>query len=193
MAEDPTRQQLFDLYKIAIEEYRFAVRLGWDRTNYFLILNSAIFAVATGLLKLDNPPVVYLFISLIFLFGLTTSIAGARSVAKAHEYYRRTIVKKTAIEEHLGLNSALPGMHESFNLAVGTTSGQNDRVQILNEPGKWVARPQRKKSITFMLTVILWAMAVVDGIGVVTGVLLMHQKSTSITSTSPDQLRRPFF
>jgi hypothetical protein len=193
MADDPTREQLFDLYKIAIEEYRFAVRLGWDRTNYFLILNSAIFAIATGLLKLDNPPVVYLFISLIFLFGLTTSIAGARSVAKAHEYYRRTIVKKTAMEEHLGLSSALPGMHESFNLAIGTTRGQNDRLMILNDPEKWVARPQRRSSITFLLSVILWTMAAVNGIGVVAGIFLMHQKSTSITSTSPERLQYPFF
>jgi hypothetical protein len=193
MAEDPTREQLHDLYKIAIEEYRFEVRLGWDRANYFLVLNSAILAVATGLLKAENPPVVYIFISLLFFFGATTSIAGALSIAKAHEYYRKTIVKKTVIEECLGLNNGLPEMHESFNLAIGTTRGQNDRMMILNDPEKWVARPQRKSSITFLLTVILWTMAAVNGIGIGASVFLMHQKLTSVSSTSPELLRRPFF
>ncbi|MEI9970447.1 MAG: hypothetical protein WDM87_18220 [Terracidiphilus sp.] len=145
--------------KLLSEEYRFEVRLGWDRANYFLVLNSAILAVATGLLKADNPPFVYVFVSLLFFFGATTSIAGALSIAKAHEYYRKTIVKKTAIEERLGLNNALPEMHESFNLAIGTTRGQNDRMLILNDPEKWMARPQRKNSITFLITVILWMMA----------------------------------
>ena len=193
MADDPTREQLFDLYKIAVEEYRFEVRLGWDRANYFLVLNSAILAVATGLLKADNPPFVYVFVSLLFFFGATTSIAGALSIAKAHEYYRKTIVRKTAIEERLGLNNALPEMHESFNLAIGTTRGQNDRMLILNDPEKWMARPQRKNSITFLLTVILWMMAIVNGIGVGAGFFFMHQKSTSTTTSSPEPLRRPFF
>ncbi len=193
MADDPIRQQLFDLYKIAVEEYRFEVRLGWDRANYFLVLNSAILAVATGLLKADNPPFVYVFVSLLFFFGATTSIAGALSIAKAHEYYRKTIVKKTAIEERLGLNNALPEMHESFNLAIGTTRGQNDRMLILNDPEKWMARPQRKNSITFLITVILWMMAVVNGIGIGAGFFFMHQKSTFTTTTSPEPLQRPFF
>lgn len=113
---------------------------GWDRTAYFLILNSAILTVATGLLKLDHPPIVYLFVAPIFAFGALSSIAGVFSIEKSHEYYRRTIVKKTAIEEQLGLSTSLPGRHSSLSLAIGTTTGHNDRVNILSDPEKWVSR-----------------------------------------------------
>ena len=34
-------EKLLELYKIALDEYRFEVRLGWDRTTYFLLLNIA--------------------------------------------------------------------------------------------------------------------------------------------------------
>jgi hypothetical protein len=37
---------------------------------YYMVFNSAIVSVATGLLKLDNPRVVYVFIAGIFLFGV---------------------------------------------------------------------------------------------------------------------------
>jgi hypothetical protein len=40
VAEPMSQERLLDLYRIALEEYRFEVRLGWDRTTYFLILNS---------------------------------------------------------------------------------------------------------------------------------------------------------
>jgi len=97
MVEPLAPDKLLDLYKIAIDEYRFEVRLGWDRTTYFLVLNSAILSVATGLLKLDNPLVVYLFIALLFAFGVGTSLIGSMSITKAHEYYRRAVVKKTVM------------------------------------------------------------------------------------------------
>lgn len=40
MAEPFPLDRMLDLYKIALEEYRFEVRLGWDRTTYFLVLNN---------------------------------------------------------------------------------------------------------------------------------------------------------
>jgi hypothetical protein len=191
MAEKLSPEKLLDLYKIAVDEYRFEVRLGWDRTTYFLILNSAILSVATGLLKLDDPAVVYLFIAFLFGFGVATSIAGVRSIAKNHEYYRRTIVKKTAIEEHLGLNGSLPGMHPSFNLAIGTTSGQNDRVNILSEPENWVSRPHRKGAISSFFRWVLVGMAVVHAIGVIAAIFLFIQRIYPLVSSAPDHLGRP--
>ncbi len=86
--EDPLiPEKLLDLYKIALDEYRFEVRLGWDRTTYFLVLNSAILTAATGLLKLNNPPAVYLFIALLFILGSGTSAIGSLSITKNHQYY----------------------------------------------------------------------------------------------------------
>ena len=85
------------------------------------------------------------------------------------------------------------GMHEVANLAIGTTSGQSERLKILHESEKWLARPLRRNSITSSFVKILWILAAIDAAGVGMSLYLMHQKSTSITSTSPDQLRRPFF
>jgi len=164
---------LLDLYKIALDEYRFEVRLGWDRTTYFLVLNSAILTVATGLLKLDNPSVIYIFIAVLYLFGCCTSMVGSMSITKAHEYYRRTVVKKTLIENCLGLTNSLPEMHQSLNLATGTTRGQRDHLRILSDPEAWVRRKHKRTAITFWLRWILRAMAIVDFAGAVTAIIML--------------------
>jgi hypothetical protein len=164
---------LLDLYKIALDEYRFEVRLGWDRTTYFLVLNSAILTVATGLLKLNNPPAVYLFIALLFLLGCGTSIIGSISITRNHGYYRRAVVKKTLIESRLGLFDPIPGMHPSLNLSVGTTPGQGDHMRILNDPERWVARKLRRSAITCLLGYVLIALAVVDSFGATYSIVMM--------------------
>jgi hypothetical protein len=176
MTESFPQDKLLDLYRIAIEEYRFEVRLGWDRATYFLVLDSAILGAAAGLLKLDNPPVVYAFIALLFALGGAISLIGSRSITMAHEYYRRTIVKKTLIEERLGLNLALPEMGQTLNLAIGTTRGQSERINILTDPEAWIARPHRRTAITFWLRWVLRAMALVDGIGIFIAIFILIQK-----------------
>jgi hypothetical protein len=65
-----SKEQLLELYKIAIEEYRFEVKLNWDRTVYYLTLNSGLIAIATGILKLDNPGPVNALVAALFLMGL---------------------------------------------------------------------------------------------------------------------------
>jgi hypothetical protein len=124
VADPLPAEKLLDLYRLALDEYRFEVRLGWDRTTYFLILNSAILTVATGLLKLDGPPAVYAFVCILFLLGAGTSSIGAVSISRNHEYYRRTVVKKTLIENRLGLTNSIPGLDPSLNLAIGTPRGK---------------------------------------------------------------------
>jgi hypothetical protein len=188
VAESSPQERLLNLYKIAVEEYRFEVRLGWDRATYFLVLNSAILSVATGLLKLDSPPIVYIFISLLFGFGLGTSLIGSLSITKAHEYYRWTVVKKTVIEERLGLSRPLPEMHPSLNLSIATTRGQRERMDILRDPGAWVARPHGHRAITFWLRWILRGMAVVDGFGVVIAAIMCWQKWSLVSPIAPHHL-----
>ena len=41
MADSITAERLLDLYRLALDEYRFEVRLGWDRTTYFLAVGTA--------------------------------------------------------------------------------------------------------------------------------------------------------
>jgi hypothetical protein len=165
--------KLLDLYKIALDEYRFVVRLGWDRTTYFLVLNTAVLTVATGLLKLQNPPAVYLFIALLFLLGCGTSAIGAMSITQGHEYYRRAVVTKTLIEKCLRLTDPIPDAHASLRLAIATTRGQGDHVSILSDPESWIARKLRPSTITYRLRMLLGALAIVDLIGAITSVFMM--------------------
>ena len=45
-----TRTELLELYRVVIDEYRFQVRLNWDRTQYFFVLNTAVTTAAGTLL-----------------------------------------------------------------------------------------------------------------------------------------------
>jgi hypothetical protein len=188
VAEGSPQEKLLSLYKIAVEEYRFEVRLAWDRTTYFLILNSAILSVATGLLKLDSPPIVYVFIALLFFFGVCTSLIGSRAITKAHEYYRWTVVRKTVLEDLLGLGFPLRDMHSSLDLTIATTGGQKERADILSDPSAWVARPHGRRAITFWLRWILRGMAAVDGFGVIIAGIMCWQKWSLIGPILPRHL-----
>jgi hypothetical protein len=191
VAESLTPDKLLDLYRLALDEYRFEVRLGWDRTTYFLALNSAILGVATGLLKLDNPPAVYLFIALLFILGLGTSTIGSISIKRNHEYYRRTIVKKTLFENRLGLTDAIADMNPSLNMSIGTTPGQGGYLRILEDPEKYVSGKLRPHSITFWLRSIFIALAIVDLIGAASSILMMIYGSHSGHLTSFRSLFKP--
>jgi hypothetical protein len=105
--EQLTPQQLLDLYRIAVDEYRFQVRLNWDRTAYLITLNSGLVAVATGLLKIGSATVVDLFVSGVFLVGAFVSLVSIKNVLTGHRYYRQTILKKTLLEDQLGLTKPL--------------------------------------------------------------------------------------
>lgn len=185
MPDSPLPEKLLDLYRLALDEYRFEVRLGWDRTTYFLVLNSGILTVATGLLKLDNPPAVYLFIGILFLLGFATSAIGSISITKSHEYYRRTIVKKTLLENRMGLTDAIPGMNSSLNFSIGTTAGQGGHLRILEDPDAYISGKLKRTAITFWLRCIFIALAVVDVIGAATSVFMMVSASHGGHVTSP--------
>src|SRR6185295_16228595 len=45
------RELLLKVYGAAIDEYRFNVKLTWDRTKFFLLLNSGLIAAGVGLFK----------------------------------------------------------------------------------------------------------------------------------------------
>ncbi len=99
----PPLEQQHELYRLSIEEYRFEVNLTWDRTKYYLGFNTAIITIATGLLKLGGIWHVNAFISFLFLSGILACRLGIKTITTGHQYYRRTIYKKTLLEEILGL------------------------------------------------------------------------------------------
>ena len=82
MPELLSTDQLLALYKIAIKEYRFEVRLNWDRTAYYLTLNSGLLAIATGLLKVGGDARVNLVVAGVFFIGLCASVIGIRNIKR---------------------------------------------------------------------------------------------------------------
>ncbi len=97
MPEPLSAQQLADLYRIAVDGYRFQVKLNWDRTAYLITLSSGLIAVATGLLKVGSAAVIDLFVAGVFFVGLFVSVVSIKNILTGHRYYRHTILKKKAI------------------------------------------------------------------------------------------------
>jgi hypothetical protein len=174
--ESLSPEQLFELYKIALDEYRFQVKLNWDRTTFHLSLNSGLIAISTGLLKIGSASPVTLAVAGVFFMGMCVSAIGVVTVLKGHEYYRNTIVKKTLLEDLLGLTKPLENYPGKPTLAVGTTIGQNEHLQILNNTQEWLKRPQRLTSITPWIVVILGLFFLANAMGIFVSVwLYWHQ------------------
>jgi hypothetical protein len=171
--ESLSADQLLALYKIAIEEYRFEVRLNWDRTAYYLTLNSGLLAIATGLLKLGSVPVANLVVAGVFFIGLCTSVIGIKNIKKGHEYYRRTVVKKTLFEEQLGLTRPSEDYAGRPTMAIATTLGQDEHLQILHNTQEWLNRPLRG-SITFWIVGILGAFFLANALGIAVSLWLYY-------------------
>jgi hypothetical protein len=146
--EPLSTQQLLDLYRIAVDEYRFQVKLNWDRTAYLITLNSGLIAVATGLLKVGSAAVLDIFVAGVFLVGAVVSAVSIKNILTGHRYYRRTILKKTVIEDQLGLTKPLEQYSGRPTLAISTTVGQDEALQILHDTEKWLKRGHRLTSIT---------------------------------------------
>jgi hypothetical protein len=70
-----------ELYRVAVEEYRFQAQFNWSRTQYFLAFNAAILAAAVALS--DGKPA-----ALVFLLGAVAAVLSAWAVHTQHDYYR---------------------------------------------------------------------------------------------------------
>jgi hypothetical protein len=135
-----TTDQLIELYKTAIEEYRFQVRLNNDRLLHFTVFNIAVLSAGVGLMKVDGSRAGNALVAAIFIAGFFTSLIGALAVRTFHQYYRRTVHRKTVYEELLGLTLTreLPDGNHA-DLAIGTTNSQVERHKILTQTEEWVA------------------------------------------------------
>jgi hypothetical protein len=135
-------EQLIDLYKVAIEEYRFQVKLNNDRLLHLTVFNVAILSAGAGLLKVSGSRLGNGLVATIFIAGFCTSLIGVRAVSTFHQYYRRAVHKRSVYEEILGLTQAreLPNGGRA-DLAIGTTDSHAERNSILSSTEDWVRRP----------------------------------------------------
>jgi hypothetical protein len=188
---------LFQLYKIAVDEYRFNVQMGWNRQQYYLIFNTAITGLGATLLD-QGGTIKQIFAGLVFLLGIFACIFGRYAIRKSHQYYRRAAYKKTLIEDQLGLLNHLPQYpYAGANLSIATTSGMHSTTQMLTDTEKWLERPDRPGSIVWFFRAFLVVVALGNLAGVfVAGYLALHPppqaSNPSVpTITSPATPARP--
>lgn len=87
-----------DVYRVAVEEYRFQATYNWSRTQYLLALNVAV--LAAGAAVASNPGK---GAALVFLFGALASALSILVVRQQHDYYRaaRDRMRRVELELHI--------------------------------------------------------------------------------------------
>jgi len=90
-----------ELYKIAVEEYRFQAQYNWSRTQYLLAFNAAILAAGVGLRVGAGAWAV-----LVFLLGIAASVATIVVMRTQHGYYRAARDRLRGMEQRLGVPEA---------------------------------------------------------------------------------------
>ncbi len=95
-------KEWLEVYKIAVDECRFNIRLGWDRAQYFLTLNVAIITAGIGILKFGLPDAWLGLAGSLFLVGFLIALLGVHSISRTHLYYQRSRDRMLAIESRLG-------------------------------------------------------------------------------------------
>ena len=181
-----TQKALIELYRVAIDEYRFEVKLNWDRMQYYAVVNSGIIAVGTSLLRDASSPAVILLSAMMFLVGLIMSVIGIVATHKGREYYQATVLKKTIYEQLLGLNNLVPGMgHPNATLAVGTTGGQQEVVRILagQVSTTFLKRLIRNRIVSYFIWLLI-LLAFVDSAGIVYAVWRVSELNHKPVQTS---------
>ena len=110
-----------DVYRIAVEEYRFQAQYNWSRTQYLLAFNAGILAVAIGL---GSQPV--LLGVLAFLLGLVVAVLTIVVVKVQHSYYPAARDHMRRVETDLGLD-------QSQRLDTTSTLGGRRRLVSVND------------------------------------------------------------
>jgi hypothetical protein len=162
------RDELLELYKIAVEEYRFQVRLNADRSRDFIVLNSAIIAAAITLLGQARLP---LLAGMVFLIGLVVAVLSALGTHTQHGYYRDARNRTAQLEERLGIRR------------------EGDRDLVLYKAKPTGSRYRRFGSITNFNYIILGLLCLVDLIGAFFsfGVIPSPKAPAAITQAAPGQ------
>lgn len=111
-----------DIYKSAIDEYRFQAQFNWSRTQYLLAFNVAILTAGTAVAASQPGRTA----SLVFALGGFTSVMSSLAVRTQHDYYRAARDRLRRVETLCSI---------PFNEHVDTTStlGRRKRLVSVNQ------------------------------------------------------------
>ncbi len=93
---------MLELYKLALEDYRFQVQLNWGRSQYFLVLNLTVVAIATGILQFAGGEFGVL-VAGIYMMGALFCAFSVAALRAQRKYYVSAREQKKRFEEELGL------------------------------------------------------------------------------------------
>ena len=106
------------IYQIAIDTRNFEIQLFWQRSNYFLVLNTAI---AVGLFSVKEP----VYAVILGTFGVVTSFLWFRVNLGSKYWQSRWEHRASTVEKQLGTNVDL------FS-AIKPVLDQDVRLSLLN-------------------------------------------------------------
>lgn len=92
---------LLELYKVAVDEYRFQTNLNWDRSKFYVLLNSALITATCGLLRLPSFKFAEFLTAPLFILGFLAAFLGYKTLMKGIEYIRRVVFNKAKFEHKL--------------------------------------------------------------------------------------------
>jgi hypothetical protein len=135
--EPPDRT--LDVYKIAVEEYRFQAEFNWKRTQYLLAFNAAILAAGAGVGARPGSAA-----ALVFLLGGVAALMSLQVVSTQHGYYR-------AARDHMRRLERALDLPEEQRLDTTSTLG---------------GRPSPRVNVTGVIRLLFVALAVSHAVGV---------------------------
>ena len=107
-----------DLYKVAVDEYRFQTTHNWSRTQYLLAFNLAILASASAVASQPGRSA-----ALVFASGAVAAVLSILALRTQHDYYRAARDRMRRVEETLRIPA---------DLRADTTSTLGDRSRLVS-------------------------------------------------------------
>lgn len=102
---DDGRGEYLELYKLALDDYRFQVQLNQSRSQYFLVLNIGIISIASGLISMASGPYSAL-IALIYIAGALFCAFSIVALRVQRKFYKSARDQKSRFEGILELQEA---------------------------------------------------------------------------------------
>ncbi len=184
MGSPPERAELRELYKIALDEYRFEVSLNWDRLKHSFLVTAGLTGVGVTLLTAKTSEAhpswaASLMAAGVFVAAGLSAVMGLVALLKSREYYRATVFKKTLIEHLLGYHGRVDQqVSDLASLALGTTDGMRKWETIL----QWNESDLKKErlrggSVVFYSALLLGIFILIDALSLVyLGVAVVRQQ-----------------
>lgn len=110
-----------DIYKVAVDEYRFQAQHNWSRTQYLLAFNAGILTAGAAVASQGGRGA-----APIFLLGVVAAVLSCMAVRTQHDYYR-------AARNHMQRVESALAVPENQRMDTTSTLGRRYRAVSVNQ------------------------------------------------------------